>query len=80
MGPVTGGVRACPAPSRRAGPGLRAWPQVDLFATLPAGHETLSVVVPWSERRFQYTSKHTARPASGTVRIGDRVLEFGEDA
>lgn len=51
--------------------------EVDLFAALPTGHETLSVVVPWSERRFQYTSKHTARPASGTVRIGTRVLEFG---
>ncbi|MFG2115807.1 DUF2804 domain-containing protein [Streptomyces sp. NPDC048718] len=54
--------------------------EVDLFVALPAGHETLSVVVPWDERRFQYTSKHTARPASGTVRIGDRVLEFGADA
>ncbi|MFF9509282.1 DUF2804 domain-containing protein [Streptomyces sp. NPDC014724] len=54
--------------------------EVDLFASLPVGHETLSVVVPWSGRRFQYTSKHTARPASGTVRIGDRILEFGEDA
>ncbi|MFE3899633.1 DUF2804 domain-containing protein [Streptomyces sp. NPDC059153] len=60
--------------------GTRETVEVDLFAALPAGHETLSVVVPWSERRFQYTSKHTARPASGTVRIGDRVLEFGEDA
>ncbi|MGW3493794.1 DUF2804 domain-containing protein [Streptomyces sp. NPDC001020] len=54
--------------------------EVDLFAALPVGHETLSVVVPWDERRFQYTSKHTARPASGTVRIGGRVLDFGEDA
>ncbi|MFI9629892.1 DUF2804 domain-containing protein [Streptomyces sp. NPDC052042] len=54
--------------------------EIDLFAALPTGHETLSVVVPWDERRFQYTSKHTARPASGTVRVGDRVLEFGEDA
>ncbi|MFG2632218.1 DUF2804 domain-containing protein [Streptomyces sp. NPDC048473] len=54
--------------------------EADLFASAPTGHETLSVVVPWSERHFQYTSKHTARPASGTVRIGDRILEFGEDA
>ncbi|OKJ29573.1 DUF2804 domain-containing protein [Streptomyces sp. CB01580] len=54
--------------------------EVDLFAALPVGHETLSVVVPWDERRFQYTSKHTARPASGTVRIGDEDLEFGADA
>ncbi|WP_431684032.1 DUF2804 domain-containing protein [Kitasatospora sp. KL5] len=51
--------------------------EVDVFAALPDGHETLGVVVPWSERRFQYTSKHTARPATGTLRIGDEVLAFG---
>ncbi|NBM16756.1 DUF2804 domain-containing protein, partial [Streptomyces sp. GC420] len=54
--------------------------EVDLLVQLPEGHETMSVVVPWSERRFQYTSKHTARPASGTVRIGTDLLAFGEDA
>lgn len=54
--------------------------EVDLLVALPDGHETLSVVVPWDEHRFQYTSKHTARPASGTVRIGGDVLEFGDDA
>ncbi|MFF5483937.1 DUF2804 domain-containing protein [Streptomyces virginiae] len=54
--------------------------EVDLVVGMPAGHETLSVVVPWDERRFQYTSKHTARPATGTVRIADDVLAFGEDA
>lgn len=54
--------------------------EVDLLVAMPAGHETLSVVVPWDERRFQYTSKHTARPASGTVRIGREVLEFGDGA
>ncbi|MFD5425460.1 DUF2804 domain-containing protein [Streptomyces sp. NPDC127084] len=54
--------------------------EADLRVALPEGHETLSVVVPWSERRFQYTSKHTARPATGSVRIGDDVLAFGDDA
>lgn len=48
----------------------------DLTAVLPAGHETLSVVVPWDDRRFQYTSKHTARPAHGTVRLGETVYDF----
>ncbi|MDG3009138.1 DUF2804 domain-containing protein [Rhodococcus sp. D2-41] len=48
----------------------------DLFVALPDGHETLGVVVPWSERRFQYTAKHTARPASGTVRLGETVYDF----
>jgi len=54
--------------------------EVDVLVHDPAGHESLSVVVPWSERLFQYTSKHTARPAVGTVTIGTDVLEFGDDA
>nr|WP_016909321.1 DUF2804 domain-containing protein [Streptomyces xiaopingdaonensis] len=52
--------------------------EVDVHVALPAGHETLSVVVPWSERRFQYTSKQTARPASGGVRVGSEVLRFDD--
>ncbi|MBB6119980.1 DUF2804 domain-containing protein [Nocardiopsis algeriensis] len=48
----------------------------DLTVDLPQDHETMSVVIPWSERRFQYTSKHTARPARGTVRLGADVLDF----
>ncbi|MFJ1757924.1 DUF2804 domain-containing protein [Kitasatospora sp. NPDC088134] len=54
--------------------------EVDLLVALPAGHETLSVVVPWDGKRFQYTSKHTARPATGTVRLGDRTYAFDHDA
>lgn len=41
----------------------------DVIAALPAGHERLAVVVPWSDTRFQYTVKDLARPASGTLRI-----------
>ncbi|MEO3787752.1 DUF2804 domain-containing protein [Actinocorallia sp. B10E7] len=48
----------------------------DLFVALPAGHETLSVVIPWSDKRFQFTSKHTARPAEGTVTLGARRYDF----
>ncbi|MFD4690956.1 DUF2804 domain-containing protein [Streptomyces sp. NPDC058463] len=51
--------------------------EVDILVSRPAGHESLSVVVPWSEQRFQYTSKHTALPAAGRVRIGSEILEFG---
>lgn len=42
----------------------------DVVAALPAGHERLAVVVPWSDTRFQYTVKDVARPASGSVTIG----------
>ena len=42
---------------------------VDIVAARPTGHESLAVVVPWSDRRFQYTVKDVARPASGTVTV-----------
>ncbi|WP_350348221.1 DUF2804 domain-containing protein [Agromyces sp. G08B096] len=53
---------------------------LDVVAERPAGHEALGVVVPWSDRRFQYTVKDVARPARGTVAVdGHRVeLPAGE--
>ncbi len=66
------GTRLCAAFDTPRGP-LDA----DLFVAMPPGHETLSVVVPWSARRFQYTSKHNTRPASGRVRIGGEEHAFG---
>src|SRR5699024_6592552 len=39
----------------------------DVVAGKPANHEALAVVVPWSDRRFQYTVKDVARPANGWV-------------
>ncbi|WP_320066074.1 DUF2804 domain-containing protein [Micromonospora sp. RTGN7] len=50
---------------RATAPGL----EVDLVVPLPAGHESLGVVVPWSARRFQYTVKDLGRPVRGTVRV-----------
>jgi len=46
---------------------------------LPPGHESLNVVIPWSERRFQFTSKHQARPAHGVLTIGAETHAFGGD-
>ena len=46
----------------------------------PIGHESLNVVIPWSDRQFQYTSKHQARPAHGTLEVGDQVVHFGASA
>jgi len=40
----------------------------------------VNVVIPWSSRRFQYTSKHQARPARGTLEIGGRRVAIGGDA
>lgn len=53
---------------------------VDLRVARPHGHESLGVVVPWSDRQFQYTVKENTLPASGSVRLGDRTLEFGPGA
>lgn len=53
----------------------------DLGVVYPPGHETLSVVVPWDDRRFQYTSKHNTLPARGTVKAFGRTIAFdGPDA
>jgi hypothetical protein len=46
---------------------------------LPVGHQSVNVVIPWSPRRFQYTSKHQARPASGELIVGDRHHRFGDE-
>jgi hypothetical protein len=45
---------------------------LDVTVREPVGHESLNVVIPWSDRRFQFTSKHQARPTSGRLVVGDR--------
>ena len=47
--------------------------EIDVVVDRPAGHESLNVVIPWSDRRFQFTSKQNTRPAHGIVRLGDTV-------
>jgi hypothetical protein len=53
---------------------------VDVSVAKPAGHESLNVMIPWSERLFQFTSKGNTRPAAGHVRIGDTTWQIGDDA
>lgn len=50
--------------------------EADILADRPEGHETLNVVIPWSDVQFQFTSKQNTLPASGFVRLGDERLEF----
>lgn len=52
----------------------------DIVVERPAGHETLNVVIPWNETQFQFTSKQNTLPARGTVTIGERRHELGDDA
>ena len=48
----------------------------DLIVHQPPNHETLNVVIPWSEKRFQFTSKQNTLPTEGTVRWGDTTIRF----
>jgi hypothetical protein len=56
--------------------------EVDITVAKPAGHESLNVMIPWSSRRFQFTSKQNTRPATGTVRVGERrwAVDASHDA
>ncbi len=49
---------------------------VDLQVFMPEGHETLNVVIPWSEKRFQFTSKQNTLPAEGAIRWGAETIPF----
>jgi hypothetical protein len=47
-------------------------------ATSPDDGDALGVVVPWSDRLFQYTLKDVARPVSGTITVDGRDYPIGE--
>lgn len=53
---------------------------LDLVAERPSGQESMSVVVPWSHRRFQYTLKDLALPAHGTLDLDGVTRTLGPDA
>ena len=46
--------------------------QLDVMVALVPDHESLNVVIPWSDQVFNFTSKHQARPAAGDLVVGDR--------
>jgi hypothetical protein len=50
--------------------------ETDVRVARPPAHETLSVVIPWSDRCFQYTSKHNTRPAIGTAVLDGHAYRF----
>jgi len=50
--------------------------EVDVLAERPDGHESLGVVVPWTERLFQYTVKDVARPAVGRIVVDGALHEL----
>ena len=44
----------------------------DFVVRKPPGHESLTVVVPWSATRFQMNCKENTRPCEGSVTVGSR--------
>ena len=54
--------------------------ELDVHVALPERHDSLNVVVPWSDTRFQFTSKHQARPATGTLHVGETTRSIGADS
>lgn len=52
---------------------------VDMVVHAPPDHESLGVVIPWSDELFQYTVKDNTRPAEGEVRTGGRTFRFDRD-
>lgn len=52
-------------------PGVR----LDALAARPPGHESLGVVVPWSDRLFQYTVKDVARPLTGSLTVAGTAYD-----
>jgi hypothetical protein len=51
--------------------------RLDVRVALPPDHESLNVVIPWSDELFNFTSKHQARPATGELEVGDRRWVIG---
>jgi hypothetical protein len=53
---------------------------LEVDVALPPGHESVNVVIPWSDDEFNFTSKHQARPATGELVVGDDRRAIGPDA
>jgi len=50
--------------------------ECDFFIHFSAEHETMNVVVPWSDTRFQFNSKQNSLPTEGRVVIDGRNYDF----
>ncbi len=48
----------------------------DITLAKPPTHETLNVIVPWTDEYFHFTSKQNTLPATGTVTLDEKIYEF----
>jgi len=53
--------------------------QAEFAVREPENHESLNVVVPWSEKLFQFTAKNNTLPTEGTVKLGGNLIQFSAD-
>ncbi len=48
----------------------------DVQILRPEGHESMAVVIPWSDKRFQYTEKDNTLPTTGRVVVDGKEREL----
>lgn len=53
--------------------------EADFVIHKPAGHETLNVVIPWTEEMFQFTSKQNTLPVEGVLEVGNKKYDMKPD-
>ncbi len=51
------------------------WDEIDIDANIFLEKESLNVLVPWSEKKFHYTSKQFPLKSSGYINVGDEDYE-----
>lgn len=52
--------------------------QADIQVRRPEGHESMAVVIPWSDKRFQYTVKDNTLPAGGSLTVDGQPREVND--
>lgn len=65
-------IEICVVADNLGGKSLHA----EFFVSIPEDHETLNVVVPWSEKNFQFTSKQNTLPSKGKITWGGEEILF----
>ncbi|WP_461206848.1 DUF2804 domain-containing protein [Clostridium sp. DL1XJH146] len=53
--------------------------KVDLVAYRLENLESLNVVIPWSKKRFQFTSKQNCLPIKGTILYNNKIYNFSKE-
>lgn len=84
-GPVEGEAGPCKVRIEPTAEGTRIHSEsprlsIDLEVVQPPGHESMGVLVPWSERTYQWTQKNNSLPTTGTVVVDGekRMIAPGE--